>query len=369
MAEKLENTVEIIDKPEVKKESAPIPTKDELVERGWSEKEIEVAEEKGLIKKKEEKKEPAEPKKEEAVKKEEEKPEEKKSSLPDFTFKTPEQEKAFLDAFGPGTPQRAMYFRMKAERYERQKAQEERNKALLKAQVLEDQLKEFQGKPKVEPEIDAEGNEIDPDSKPLTLGMLKEMQKQQMLERQKKEDELSGRAAKVTQALKDQEEFARSSNADYDATVELAMDLIQNLDTLVTDTKTQKKILKLWQDLQATSSNADKLSIEDYNAADISYELGKFHPQYGKSSNGTNADDGKLKDPNKGYGTLTPEQMKRAEQNTQRRASSASVSGGGAKRVVSVEDVTIQDVLKMTFEQRLKFKKDHPEKMAQLLRG
>lgn len=374
-----ENTIEIVEN-EVKKEEVKLPTKDELKEKGWSSRELESAEKRGMVQKEEKKDgdsevEDAQKKPEEKINQNKEKDEKKeevvenrnKSHLPDFTFKTPEQEKAFLDAFGAGTPQRAMYFRMKAERQDRQRAQEERDKALLKAQMLEDQIENF--KKNATSEVDENGEKINPEDQPLTPRMLREIREKEEAERIAKERELQGQASKVSEALLNQEEFARSVNPDYDQTVELAKEVITKLDELVPDIKSQKKILKLWQDLQVTSASADKLSVEDYNAADISYEIGKFHPNYGKSSNGTHTDDGKLKDPNKANGSLTPEQMKRIEANTQRRASSASIPGGNGKRTVSIEDITVKDVLKMTPEQRQKFRKEHPEKMAELLRG
>lgn len=380
MNEEKSNTIEIIEPEQVKTVEKKVPTRQELKDSGWSANELDAAEKRGMLSKPDEKK---KVQSEVALEEKEEKTDEgkkqetdldaknhdrRKSDLPDFTFKTPEQEKAFLDAFGEGTPQRGLYLRMKSERRERQKAQDEANRVKLEAQLLKDRIAELEkGKPAAE--VDEEGNEIDPDDKPLTAKMLREMKEKEEQEQKRKEDEIRTQGQKVADALRDQEEFAKSANPDYEETVKLATDLVQNLDTIYAgDTKMQNRIVKLFRDLQVASANADKLTLDDFNAADISYEIGKLHPSYGKSKqNGHSTDDGKLKDP-KANGSLTPEQMKRIEANTQRRTSSASIPGGG-RRTVSVEDMTVKDLLKLTREQRDKFRKEHPEKMAELLRG
>ena len=368
-------TVEISEPEVTKPTEKKAPTREELKEQGWSAKELDLAEKRDMISKPSEEKSDAEKKPKEEIsqdtKKEEtkevleKKPDERrKSDLPDFTFKTPEQEKVFLDAFGEGTPQRGIYLRLKSERRDRQKAQDEANKAKLESQLLKDQIEEMRSGKKVE--VDENGNEVDPEDQPLTPKRLREMQQKEEQERLKQDNELRGQGQKVAEALRDQEEFAKSANPDYVDTVKLAIDLKTNLDTILEgDVKTQNKVLKLLRDLEVASANADKLSLEDYNAADISYEIGKLHPNWGK--NGTHSDDGK--NPTKANGSLTPEQMKRVEVNTQRRTSSASFSGGASRRTVSVEDLTVKDLLKMSREDRDKFRKEHPKKMAELLRG
>jgi hypothetical protein len=175
----------------------------------------------------------------------------------------------------------------------------------------------------------------------------------------------------VSEAIKTQEEYAKSLQPDFDTTVKLSTDLIQHLDELVPDIKTQKRIIKRFQELQVAAANADKLGVDDENAADIAYELGKFHPDYGKSTNGQASDiDGQPKRPDtKANGSLTPEQMKRVADNTQRRTSSASIPGGGGKRTISVEDVGLKELNDMNSEDRSKFKTNHPERYSKLMRG
>jgi hypothetical protein len=287
--------------------------------------------------------------------------------LPDFTFKTPEQEKAFTDAFGPGTPQRAMYFRMKNERMARQNAEAERDRLALENQMFKDQKLNLKDIP--QSEVDENGNVVDPEDKPLTMKQLRAMQKAEQEELTKKQEELTERSVKVSEALKNQEEYAKSVVPDFDETVKLAADLVQNIDQIPEKWK-RDKVIKLIKELQTTAATADKYGVDDYNAPMISIEIGQLHPKYGqKAEPGANGSDGTKTTPT-ANGSLTPEQMKRIEENTQRRTSSASLPGSSnGRRVISVEDITIKDVLKMTPEERYKFKRDHPDKMTKLMRG
>jgi hypothetical protein len=379
MADETKTTTVEIATPEASPVQKKAPTREELKESGWSEAELSSAEKHNMVSKPEDKKEDKKPEpkaeeisnaeekpKEEVAKdeKKDEKPEKRISSLPDFTINDPEKEKVFLDTFGTGTPQRAMYFRMKHERQLRQ-ATESRNRE-LEARLIEST------KPKEKViEKDEEGNDLDPDDKPMTLKAWKEMQRQENEERQKQDQELRAQGQVVKEAIKTQEEYARSLQPDFDNTVKLSTDLIQNLDDLVPDIKTQKRIIKRFQELQVAAANADKLGLDDENAADIAYELGKFHPNYGKSTNGQQpGDNGNPKNPDtKANGSHTPEQMKRIADNTQRRMSSASIPGGGGKRTISVEDVGLKELNDMNSDERFKFKTNHPDRYSKLMRG
>lgn len=362
-------TVEIAE-PEVKTEPKA-PSRDELKSQGWSAKELESAEKRGMIAKPEEKKEETVKEEVKAEEKQvppkiEERRAEPRGALPDFTFKTPEQEKAWLDAFGPGTEQRAIYFRMKNERTARQRAEQERDqerkeKADLKARI------EALEKGKPAPEVDAEGNPIDPDDKPLTVKQLRALQEKERAEYEKKQKDFSEKAQRVTDAQLTQEEYARSIYPDFDDTVNKAKEVMKNLETLLPEKWKQAKAIKLIRDLQTAAANAADLDLDDYHAALIAYEIGQLHPG---NTNGSDADtDGKSERPDKANGGHTPEQMKRIEANTQRKASSASISGGGGRRVISVDDVTLADLNKMNYAERQKFRAKNPERYTKLLRG
>lgn len=351
------------------KAAVETPSRRELKDKGWSNAELDSAEKRGMISKPTDETKPEVKKQELPVQPKTEQtqpaPEKKfETSVPDFTFKTPEQEKAFMDAFGHGTPQRAMYIGMKEERRKRQAAQDERDRLALEVQLLKDSRMIQQ---KDIAEVDAEGNEIDPEDKPLTVKQWKALQKEEQESINRQQQELNHRSSKVSEALKIQEEFAQSSMPDFDDTVRLAADLVQNVDQIPEKWK-REKVIRLIKDLQTAAATADKYDLDAYNAPMISYELGRLHPNYGKHAD----HDGTTPkvDPKANGSHLTPEQMKRIEENTQRRASSASLPGSSnGRRVVSVDDITVKDILKMNPEERYKFKKDHPEKMARLMRG
>lgn len=357
-------TVEVTDEAPV---SAPVaPTRDELKAKGWTAKDLDAAEKRGMLEAKKADEKPAE--KLAAVKdgekpavKEDEKPAVKpKGVLPDFTM-TPDQERVFAETFGAGTAPRAMYFRMKNERQSRQAAES-------RIRELEAQIKAGETvKPQRMVETDENGNEIDPADKPLTLKALKELQVAEQEAYQKREQEQAAKAHTVKAAQTEQEEYARSMYPDFDKTVELAKDVMVNLDALVPEKWKQTKIVKLVRELQVAAAQADQIGIDEYHAAQIAYELGQLHPKYGQALE-ESEETGLSKDP-KGNGTLKAEQMKRIEANTQRRVSSASVVDGGGKRTMSVEDIDLATLNKMDLAKRTAFKKNHPERYAKLLRG
>lgn len=363
-----DKTVEINDTEVVAKTEVKEPTREELRAQGWTARDLEAAEKRGMISKPGEKK--PEVKKEEekadgktGVAKEEVKPEikpeVKRNVLPDFTM-TPEQEKVFLDTFGVGTAPRAMYFRMKNERQTRQVSESRVRELEARLQALE--------KPPVQAkvEVDENGTAIDPETQPLTLKALKELRVQEAEALRKQQEENQGRVASVMSAQKEQEEYAKAIHEDFDQSLELAKDLMQNLETLIPEKWKQTKAIKMIRDFQIAAANSDKMGLDEYNAAMIAYEIGQMHPKYGQPADTTGKE--QVKDP-KANGGLTAEQMKRIEQNTQRRGSSAAIPAGGGKRVISVDDVDLKTLNAMSYSERQKFREKHPERYAALLRG
>jgi hypothetical protein len=354
----------VIEEPAPAPVAAPLPTPEDVKKQGWSKEEIAKAEQRGMLAKPEEKKPVAV--KPEGAKPEGEKPEEKPEAkkpagLPDFTM-SPEQERVFLETFGPGTAPRAMYFRMKNERQARQQKDQELQQVKAKLAALEEAMKT----PKTI-ETDEEGHVID---KPLTLKALKELQQQEAERIAKEQEEHQVATARVKDAQLEQEQFAREQYKDYDKTLGLAKDLMQNLDTLLPEQWKQKKALKLIREFQVAAHQADQFGLDDYNAAVMVYELGQLHPKYGQQDNALEESEetGTTKDP-KPTGGVKPETMKRIENNTQRRGSSAAVTDGGGKRVVSAQDMDLKTLLGLPAEKRLTFKKNHPDVYDKLMRG
>jgi hypothetical protein len=124
----------------------------------------------------------------------------------------------------------------------------------------------------------------------------------------------------------------------------------------------------LIRDLQVKAATADKIGVDEDNAAFIAYEIGKYHPDHGKKAEASQDGKQPLVNP-KANGGLTPEQMERVAKNNQRKPSSASIPGGSGRRTVVAEDVTAEDLNRMNYEDRAKFKRNHPERYTSLVRG
>lgn len=359
------DTVDIFAEPTP--EVAAAPSRADMKEKGWSAKELDSAEKLGLIAPK------AEAKKEEVAPKVEEKPAaapvpapvKNNGTLPDFTM-TPEQEELFLKTFGPGAAPRAMYFRMKNERQARQKEAAEKQAVAAELAALKAQLARPQGVQ----QVDENGNVVDPENQPLTIKALKELQRAEAEEYERRNREQNDRAQIVANAQIEQEEYARSLYSDFDDTVNRAKEVMQNLETLVPEPWRQERVVELVHKLQTAAANADKIGLNQRNAALIAYEIGQMHPSHGQAPSSTTASETKQTgstDPKDG--SMTPEQMKRIEANTLRRGSSAAVSAGGGKRTISVEDVDLATLSKMDSKALMAFREKHPERYAKLRRG
>lgn len=345
-------TVEI-SAPEAVETVAPaVVTRESLKAEGWTKAEMDSAEKRGMIAKADKKDEKAEPAKAEPEAKAA--PVVPKSTIPDFTM-TPDQEKAFSAAFGEGTPAKGLYFRMKNERQARQFAEG-------KAKELEARLAALEA-PKPVVQVDEMGQPIDPDNQPFTLKAWKEMQRADAEAYQRQAQQQNERGRVISEAHVAQEEYARSVYADFDATVNNAKEVIQNLDSLVPDINDREDIKDLIQKMQVAAANADNISLDQRHAAMIAYRIGKFHPDHGQPPKQTG-----ITDP-KGNGPLKAEQMKRIEANNLRRGASAAIPSGGGKRTISADDVDAETLNGMNFKERSSFRAKHPEKYAQLVRG
>ncbi len=350
------------------------PSHEDLKSQGWSQTEIEMAEKQGKLKKKSESKAEvkpdtkAEPKTETSTKAEtveDDRKEEKavqvdrRGTFPEYNL-TPEKEKALNELLGPGDHVRGTYHRMKNERLMRQKAEAHIRELEAKLQST------LEAKP--QHVIDENGDEEE--AKPLTRKELIDLLDQKELDREKKMEQARNQGGMVAESLKSQEEYVKSVYPDYDETLKLASDVMQNLEYLIPNKWEQQEAIQLIKDLQIAAANADKYGIDDRNAAIISYRIGKLHPNFGKpQTNGPRSDINGNLDPKKANGSLTPEQMKRMEANTQRGVSSASIPGGGGKRTLSVEDIGLAEYNKMTAVERVEFKTKHPKRFQEILRG
>ncbi len=360
MAETAE--VQTVEVPEVVEAAAPpLPSPEEVKEQGWSAAEIESGQKRGMVAKPEEKPKEAPKAEEKAPEPEVKKPEPVKRGTPlDDVVLTPEQQKVIDDAFGPGHPVRAFYFRAKNERTQRQRAEGERD-ALKKA------LQDAEAKLAAKPKEDVPEDE-DPENKPLTVKDLKALRDQEAKAFEEQRQKQSERAQKVSTAQVEQEEYARTVYTDFDDTVGKAKEVMQNLDALLPEKYQQARALKLIRDLQMAAANADQMDLDDFNAAHIAYEIGRLHPDFGKPAEKKEEKPGAKPDP-KANGGRTPEELERMKRNSQQRPSSASVPQGGGKRAVSPEEVTGEDLNRMSAAERLSFREKHPERYTTIMRG
>lgn len=364
MANEPKKMVEVVDRPAP---TAPEkPTRDELKQAGWTDQEQESAVKRGLaVDKPVDKTEPETPPapvEEPADKTAPPKPA-ARTGPAEFN-PTPEQEEAFQKIFGPGTPPNGIFLHLKKERKARQAAEQKARESEARIQALEAQLK-------APPAPPATADGADPDEQPLTLKALKKLEEEKAQKAAETRAADQANHAKIKTAQQEQETDARERYEDFDHSIERATDLMARLDELVPDKKKQALILTRIRDLQVAAAYADQLGLEDLNASDIAYEIGRQHPEYGtpKPANPKLTNTGPTKESPMANGGLTPEKLKRIEQNTQRRSSSASVPGGGGKRVVAPEDVTAEMLAGMDYKRRAAFRENHPDQYAALIRG
>jgi hypothetical protein len=203
------------------------------------------------------------------------------------------------------------------------------------------------------------------DDKPLTVKEWRELQRREREESERATKELNQRAAVVAEAQRAQEEYAKEIYPDFDEMAMRAKEVISNIGAIEEPWK-RAKAVKLFDELRTAAANADKLGLDDYNGAMIVYEIGQLHPKHGRKAESNGA----ASEPEpKSNGGLTPEQMQRMDENTKRRASSASVADGGGRRTVAADDVGLNELARMTATQRLAFREKHPERYAKLMRG
>jgi hypothetical protein len=352
----------------------------ELSELDLSPEEIEAAGRYGLTAKegpneKGEKKEPIEKKKvgdvgdeknNERGKKEdssEEKEKAKDAKLPievQDAFDDPEKESHLLSSYNKN--EKGLYFKQKKERAKRQAAESERDHVLIKLTAAEERAKRLEAEniafkssqKSSEPKVDVYGNPVtdgsegDAEDKPVTRKDLEEIAKKES-ERKEAEDQAirdkTARAERLTAILNSQESEARSRYEDFVPAMEHAVKIlgkVQDLGEILPDKRQAARAKKLCIDFFHATANADKFGEDDYNAADIAYELGKMHPDF-KTGNGSKSVDKNVE--------LNPESAKKAIENAGKRGSSAAVSGNGGKRFIPYDEMDAEQLANLSSEE------------------
>jgi len=332
--EKKETTIELEENSaeDTEQESATISV-EEAEEGGFSKEEVEAGKSSGVIvdKKPEEKKEESEeeePKKEEAEKGEDKN---KETDLDD----DPEKEAETLQSYNAN--EKALYFRQKKARKQRQAA--ERKAELLEVQrnALEREnelLKKGKGKDgsqsleDLEQELDKDLETADKegDDDVVTKGDLRkerELQEARQEARQK-------RAREIDDSLNERYQTAREKDENFDKVCDLAKEIMN-------------------EDKKEGGTFAVKLvSLASDPKADITgyiYRLAKLHDKYAEVAKGKE---------NKG----DPKKVEKIVDNANKRTTSAAVGGGSGRRIVSEKDLTVEDCRFMTDSQWGKLSKE-----------
>lgn len=203
--------------------------------------------------------------------------------------------------------------------------------------------------------------EADPKKKPLTLEDLEriEAEKQEKLEAE--HGKRMGRAAEMKEALDYQQEEARERYPDFDVALGHVSAILRSasegtLDKLYPDPRAQSRIISKARLLLHAFANASQFEPGEFNAADMTYELAKEHPEFGKklitkaTETGETDADG------------NPEEAKRVVANANRRGSSATLTGGGSRRV-ALDELTPEQARKIPTKQWNKLPKETRERL------
>lgn len=341
--------VEVEDKPEeAVSDNVAVPTltEEEARASGLSAEEVEAGKRQGLIGKTEPAKKPAktsdhekdetddgedaEPGEDADEGEDPEAPEPKDAAEEELD---PEEEAELIKGYNAN--EKSLYWKAKKERLKRQDAQRESEHTRIKLAAAQKEIDLLKSKASPENDADKEPEEADgeeDDTRVMTVGEFKKM-----MQAQKKGQEAQNKAAQETivRLEKIEAEF-KVEHPDFDEVAELAREMMKN-------NPGYAKIM-----LAAASDPND-------NAAEVVYNIGRLHPKY-KSGGAAPADAGSPASKNK---------VDKAIANATKRTSSAAVAGGGTKRIVSENDLTVEDASRLSAAE---YRKLSPTTRERLLR-
>lgn len=234
---------------------------------------------------------------------------------------SPEKEDEIVKDFNAN--EKKLYWERKKERLKRQEAQREKELTAIQLAAAKRELELLKtGQPKSVEESKEEEPQFDEDDERImTVGEFKRMQKAKAEEAEK----TNAQAQAIIKRVEVQEVEAKAKYADYDDVTLLAAEMI----------KTNKAYARVL---------AEAANDPNENVAEVAYNIGRLHPKYGKTA-----------EPVKKAET---KQIDRAIKNSEKRTTSASVSGGGGKSSVAEGDLTVEDVANMSAAQYGKLSKE-----------
>lgn len=228
----------------------------------------------------------------------------------------PEEEQELVSNYNDN--EKSLYWKAKKERLKRQNAQSENEHTKIKlaaAQREIDLLKKSVKKTEGEGEEENVEDEGDDDARVMTVGEFKKM-----LAKQKEGQAAQNAEAQATIVRLEQQEVEfKADHPDFDEVMDLAKEMM--------DKKPSFRQMLL-------TAGADPKE----NAAEIAYSIGQLNPKYKKGGSGPVekiAPDAKIK-------------VDKAIKNSEKRPSSAAVAGGGTKRMVSEDDLTVEDAANLS---------------------
>lgn len=361
------------------------PTLAELADAGLAPGELEMAKKQGMVEGEAEDKKPVkkDEKGDEPHGKEKEKdqksvderfrvlakgrsPEQILSELTDKGALSPDQEAVVVASLTQNG--KTLYWAQKKERKAKLQLMEEKVAKEKEIVDLKAQLEQAK-KPKVDDlglEIDQE--QIDPKKKPLTVEELEKIEAERAAKTDEESKKRNERSGEIKSALDYQQEQARDRYKDepvpFDQALSYTADILAaansgKLEDMYPDPRARSRIVGKCNLLLRAFSNADVFNEGDFDAADMTYELSKEHPEYGKKpKNNVTKNDETGADGN-------PEKAARAITNASRRGSSATLTGGGSRRV-ALDELTPDQAVKVPTS---RFNKIPKEVRERLLRG
>lgn len=249
--------------------------------------------------------------------------------------------------------EKALYWKWKHDKKERQEAQAERDLAIVREKALKNELEKIRSDHslsndklgKINKILTGPADEItveaiqailgeskkDDKDKPLTAKDLEDIKLKERAELEEKNREEQRLASRV----KDAEDFGKTKfGEDYENIMAMAQEVIEGKVEVPSIINIKDLSVKLIEAMKNKDVELDTLS--DYVVG-----IAKLNPKFGKPKEETK--DSVKKETN--------ENIDRILKNASKQQTSASVGGGGGRRVVSYDDLTPEDVAKMSTEQ------------------
>jgi len=338
---------------------------------GLSTKEREMALKSGLVKEKKEG--------ENKDSKKEEKAEDKKEAT-DAEKKSFEDMEKNEDKLGEFTKrEQALYFKWKSDKKERQKAQAERDLVTIKEKTLREELAKSREAGELTHTKLKKINDLltgDPDDitieaiqdilqeqvskkeeekeeeKPLTKKDLLDIEKA----KEEKQKQIAETSKQFVKRMTDLEEYGKTKFENYDEIIDCANEVINGkieIDDVVDHKEIAQKFIKLIEDPD----------VDEEQVAAYVLRIAKKNPKFGKKTE-------ESKTPEKGKETkkITDGDIDKIVKNAGKSSTSTSVSGGGSgRRVVNVNDISLEDASKLSLDEYMKLPKETRERLKKEL--